>query len=220
MIRYIEVEENGKIMRLSENEIVGLTPIELDDSFNEMTIFDYKCVDGELIELTPEEKEEFYPTEVDEKKEQEATLQKMILASARINFLNQLPDEEAVNIPLCFDSWESDQIGFLYKEGMRREHKAGLWKCKKGHKKQESWYPGADPTLWEELDKEEHEGTLEDPIPVPESVNVSGFTYIVGKYYVENDVKYLCKRDGMEEGEETTLYYKPSELVDIYFVKV
>lgn len=93
MIKYIEVEENGKITRLSENEIIGFTPIKLDDDFDVMKIFDYKYYDGKLVELTSEEKEEFYPIEsVDlEPSEQDiinATLMKEI-ALLKVGALNE-----------------------------------------------------------------------------------------------------------------------------------
>ena len=97
-----------------------------------------------------------------------------------------------------------------------------LWKCAKGHNKNTDYWPGKDPTLFEELDKDEHAGTLEDPIPVPDSVTVSGFTYIYGKYYIWQDVKYLCKRGGVanpEElyGQEIKLNYTPDALIGQYF---
>ena len=59
-----------------------------------------------------------------------------------------------------------------------------------------------DPTLFEQLDKDDHEGTLEDPIPVPESVTTSGFTYIYGKYYSWQDKLYLCKRGGVSKSRK------------------
>lgn len=227
MIRYLEVEENGKINRLSYGDSNGYVEVELEDDFDEMKIFDYKYVEGELAELTPEEKEEFYPTVDGEKSKQEEQLNQMMLASMRVSFLNELPDEQAKDIPLCFDSWDSFSDGYEFKEGKRVEYKGGLWKCKQGHKKQSSWYPGAEPTLWEQLDKDEHAGTLEDPIPVPESVRTSGFTYIYGKYYSEADQKYLFKRGGIPDeqaeamyGQSETLFFPPSALVGSYSVIV
>lgn len=224
MIIYLNVEENGKITRLSENEIIGFTPIELDDGFDEITIFNYKYVDGELVELTPEEKEEYYPTVNEEKSKQEEQLNQMMLASMRNSFLVELPDEQAKDIPYCYTPWSDYADGYEFTENKERvEYNGGLWKCKKTHKKQASWYPGADPTLWEQLDKENHEGTLEDPIPVPESVRTSGFTYIYGKYYSEADQKYLFKRGGIPDeqaeamyGQSETLYFPPSALVGSY----
>lgn len=65
-------------------------------------------------------------------------------------------------------------------------------------------------------------GTLEDPIPVPDSVTTSGFTYVYGKYYIEGETIYLCKRAGVENpeemyGQEETLYYGPAAMVGQYF---
>lgn len=66
---------------------------------------------------------------------------------------------------------------------------------------------------------------MEDPIPVPDSVTTSGFTYVYGKYYEENGIAYICKRGGVENpeemyGQEETLYYAPSALIGQYFEQV
>lgn len=224
MIRYIEVLEKGKINRLSYSNSNGYVEIKLDEDFDEMKIFNFKYVGGTLVKLTSEEKEEFYPTINVEKPKQEEQLNQMMMASARVAFLNELPDEEAKDIPLCFDSWSTFAEGYSFTEGQRVEHEGGLWKCKKAHNKQASWYPGAEPTLWEQLDKENHDGTELDPIPVPDSVTTSGFTYIYGKYYLENGLTYLCKRGGIPDeqaeamyGQSETLYFAPSALVGTYF---
>lgn len=207
MIRYLEVVEKGKINRLSYNEVVNYVPIELDDDFDEMTIFDYKCVDGELVELTPEEKEEFYPTEKDEKAEQEATLEQMMAVSARTSFLIELPDSEAAKIPLCYDPWIVDK---LYKVGDRVECDGKLWKCRKEHTSQENWKPSIDTaSIWEVIDVE-HEGTLEDPIPYDQTMTV-----YQGKYYIEEDIIYKCIRSSGQP-----LYASCASLVGNYFEKV
>lgn len=54
-------KESGKINCLDSVKLPSNIEIEVEDGFDEMTIFDYKCVDEKLVELTPEEKEEFYP---------------------------------------------------------------------------------------------------------------------------------------------------------------
>ena len=69
---YVKFEEGtGKIISSDSVKLSTNTEIEVDDGFDEMTIFNYKVVDNELVELTPEEKDEFYPTQKDEKAEQE-----------------------------------------------------------------------------------------------------------------------------------------------------
>lgn len=172
---------------------------------------------GDWVEWNEEEKKEKYPQTENIKAEQEATLQNMMLANARVSFLVELPDEKAVKIPYCYDSWNQFENGYTFKIDTRLEYNGNLWKVKKEHKKQADWYPGADPTLFIQIDKEQHEGTLEDPIPVPDSVTTSGFEYVKGKYYLEDGLKYKMIRDGMEEGETITLYYPPSQLLTSYF---
>ena len=67
--------------------------------------------------------------------------------------------------------------------------------------------------------------TLEGPIPVPDSVTTSEFTYVYGKHYIEDGIIYFCKRAGVENpeemyGQEETLYYGPSALIGQYFEQV
>lgn len=234
---YTEYEkETGKILSVSNFERDDTTLIEFDDynyldDFGGNGVYDYKIVDEIPMHIEEDEQRELYPfllpTDNTEKTKQEATLNQMMMASACMAFLNELPDEDAINIPLCFDSWDSFLDGYEFKEGKRVEYKGGLWKCKKAHEKQSSWYPGAEPTLWEQLDKDEHAGTQEDPIPVPDSVTTSGFTYIYGKYYSEADQKYLFKRGGIPDeqaeamyGQSETLFFPPSALVGSYSVIV
>lgn len=204
MIRYLEVEKNGKINRLSYGESNGYVKVDLDDGFDEMKIFNYKYVDGELVELTTEEKEEFYKTPEAEKAMQEASLQDMMKASARTSFLVELPDNEAVKIPLCYDSWATDTA---YKVGDRVECDGKLWKCRQAHTSQENWKPSIETaSLWEVIDVE-HAGTLEDPIPYDQTMTVYN-----GKYYLEDGITYKCVRDSGQP-----LYASCASLVGNYF---
>lgn len=130
-------------------------------------------------------------------------------------------DEQALAVKGLYKDWNDDPDGYHYDvdnpEDKRRNYNGGLWNLNKSHDKQASWYPGADPTLWMQI-VEGRDGTYEDPIPVPDSVKTSGFEYEYGKYYLENGVIYLAKREGKEDGEKEKLYYPPSELLDQYFV--
>jgi hypothetical protein len=176
--------------------------------------------DDEVKEVEPTEKEEWFINPqliAQEKANQEAMLQTMMVRAQQVAFLVELPDEEAVKVVYCYDSWDSFSNGYTFKVNTRLEYNGNLWKVKKEHKKQADWYPGADPTLFIQIDKEQHKGTLEDPIPVPDSVTTSGFEYVKGKYYLEDGVKYKMIRDGMEDGETITLYYPPSQLLTSYF---
>lgn len=140
--------------------------------------------------------------------------------------LTYLTDQQALTVKELCKKWEDDPDGYHYSmdnpADQRRQFGDGLWKLQKDHDKQASWYPGADPTLWVQI-VEGHAGTLEDPIPVPDSVITSGFEYVYGKYYSESGTVYLCQRQGIlnpEEmyGQTEKLYFAPSALVGQYFV--
>ena len=140
--------------------------------------------------------------------------------------LTYLTDQQALTVKELCKKWEDDPDGYHYSmdnpADQRRQFGDGLWKLQKDHDKQASWYPGADPTLWVQI-VEGHAGTLEDPIPVPDSVITSGFEYVYGKYYSDSGTVYLCQRQGIlnpEEmyGQTEKLYFAPSTLVGQYFV--
>ena len=135
----------------------------------------------------------------------------------------ELSDVEALQVKNLYNAWEKDVIGYAYSmdnpDDKRRTYDNRLWNLQKDHNKQEDWYPGADPTLWMEV-IEGHEGTLEDPIPVPDSVTTSGFEYEYGKYYAEGEQIYRAKRDGKHDGEKEKLFFAPSALVGSYFEKI
>lgn len=212
---YINVSENGKINSLDSIKLSTNVEINVDNDFDEMTIFDYKCVDGELVELTPEEKEEFYQTEKDEKAEQEATLEQMMAVSTRTSFLIELPDAEAVKIPLCYPSWESYKgkpLTKLNERGKenRIEYQGELWKMRQDIPVVLENQPPSIETasLYERIDVE-HEGTIDDPIPYDQTMTV-----YKDKYYTQNDVMYLCLEDSGQP------LYADCENLPRYFQKV
>lgn len=202
---YVKFEEGtGKIISTDSIKLSTNTGIVVDDDFDEMTIFNYKVVDKELVELTPEEKEEFYPAQKDEKAEQESTLEQMMFASARASFLIELTDTEAAKITLCYDPWEANKA---YKVGDRVECDGKLWKCRQAHTSQENWKPSLETaSLWEVINVE-HAGTLEDPIPYDQTMTVYN-----GKYYEEDGIIYKCVRDSGQP-----LYATCASLVGNYF---
>lgn len=205
MVIFVNYEvRSGKIISTDSIKLSTNTGIVVDDDFDEMTIFNYKVVDNELVELTPEEKEEFYPTQKDEKAEQEATLEQMMFASARASFLIELKDIEAAKIPLCYDAWATDKA---YKVGDRVEWDGKLWKCRQAHTSQENWKPSINTaSLWEVINVE-NAGTLEDPIPYDQTMTVYN-----GKYYLEEGIIYKCVRDSGQP-----LYATCASLVGNYF---
>lgn len=134
--------------------------------------------------------------------------------------ISYLSDEQAVAVKDLYP--EYDPNGKSYKTGDRDNKNGILYKCLQDHISQAGWEPGNAPSLWVALNSGEHEGTKEDPIPVPDTVTTAGFEYKYGKYYSENDTTYLCKRGGVDNpeemyGQKEILYYGPSALVGQYF---
>lgn len=203
MIIFIR-KEDSKILSVESFKFSDCIEIEVDDDFNVMDIFNYKVVEGKLVELTPEEKEEFYQTKETEKAMQEASLQAMMAASARASFLDKLDDTEAAKIPLCYDSWTT---GKAYKVGDRVKWDGKLWKCRQAHTSQENWKPSIETaSLWEVINVE-NAGTLDDPIPYDQTMTVYN-----GKYYLEEGIIYKCIRDSGQP-----LYATCASLVGNYF---
>ena len=137
-----------------------------------------------------------------------------------------LTDEQAVQVKTLYDTF--DPNGKSYAVGDRVIYNGYLYKCLQAHTSQADWLPGVAPSLWVALEfvpeegEESPAGTLEDPIPVPETVMTSGMEYEYGKYYSENGVTYLCKRGGVVDpesmyGQKETLYFAPSALIGQYF---
>ena len=124
---------------------------------------------------------------------------KAVVDQAKIASLTNT-DAQAVEVKGLYADWEDDPDGYAYdvqnQKDKRRNFGGFLWNLNKNHQKQKDRFPGAEPTLWTQL-VEGYEGSYSDPIPVPDSVNVSGFEYEYGKYYIENELVYLCKRGGV-----------------------
>lgn len=120
-------------------------------------------------------------------------------------------DADAYIMRYLYDPWEADTE---YVIGDRRLYKDDLYKCKQDHTSQAQYTPDLIPAIWDILGAEE-QGTIDNPVIVPETV--SSMIYVKGKYYLEGATLYLMNREGMSDGEEISLTYKPSQLVGQYF---
>ena len=122
-----------------------------------------------------------------------------------------LTSEQAATVTYLFKAWKAtDNSGAAihYEVSDRRRYNDVVYECRQAHDAQSHQTPDIVPALWLRLDVE-HAGTLEDPIPY-----ATGMEIFNGKYYIENEILYLCDRDS-----GTALYNNLSELVNIY-VKV
>ena len=130
------------------------------------------------------------------------------------------PDQAAARAPEFYPAFQ-DVVDTYQKKGARVRYtvndKPVLYKltCEDqttdGTLIIETWNPVDASSIWTAIDIE-HEGTLEDPIPA-----VAGMEYVYGKYYIEGETVYICKRIGEAEGGTIVLQFLPSQLLGQYF---
>lgn len=118
-------------------------------------------------------------------------------------------DQEALELQILYKSWDQ-QIGKQLNVGEYVQHEGKLYRVLQAHTAQSTWAPGnGTESLFVVIDKE-HAGTLDDPIPY--NGNMELFN---GKYYIQNEVVYLCTRDS-----GTPLYHALSSLLGVYVEEV
>lgn len=66
--------------------------------------------------------------------------------------VQQLPDEEAMEVPSLFDEWKPE---ITVVAGERRYFAKELYKCVQGHTTQSDWTPDITPALWTKVSVEE-----------------------------------------------------------------
>jgi hypothetical protein len=124
-----------------------------------------------------------------------------MLITAQINTLS-VDDATAVRMTAFYPEWAKDTA---YTIGYKVRYLGKLYKVIQAHTSQETWTPDITASLYERID-EVHDGTKYDPIPYE-----GNMALVSGKYYIENNVTYLCNRDTVNP-----VYNKLSELVGIY----
>lgn len=97
-----------------------------------------------------------------------------------------LGDDEAILIKNIYPEWE---VGVEYTARKKVMRNGTLYRCLQAHTSQADWTPDVVPSLWTAID-EEHKGTVNDPIPY-----VNGMELYAGKYYEQYGVVYYCNRD-------------------------
>lgn len=134
----------------------------------------------------------------------QADITKLMLMT--INTMS-LDDQQSLEVKSLYPTWESF-IGKQLEKDMKVQYDGKLFKVVQTHTAQQDWYPSiSTASLFTEI-VEDHAGTLEDPIPYPADGNMIIYN---GKYYIENDIIYLCIRDSQQP-----LYTALSTVVDNY----
>lgn len=209
MIAYIEIDKNNKIITSSISKSRNLMKVEVNEElFYSGKILNCYYLDGEII-FNEDDYNDLQNQFIEQKKisEAKARLEQIMFN----NTLLSLDDKTAKEVRYLYDKWEPDKD---YITGDRKRYDDNLYKCKQDHKSQAQFTPDLIPSLWDII-ADEQQGTIDDPIIVPNII--SSMVYIKGKYYLEDSVLYLMNREGMADGEEISLTFKPSQLVGHYF---
>lgn len=98
-----------------------------------------------------------------------------------------LSDTDALEAVELFDEWKPDTD---YSIGDRRRYEGVLYKCRQAHTSQEIYPPNIVPALWEVVAPEGKGDSPDNPIEYDQSMVLEQ-----GKFYIENDVVYICIRD-------------------------
>lgn len=111
-------------------------------------------------------------------------LREMIVKSSA-----SLSDTDALQAVELFDEWKADTD---YTIGNRRRYEGTLYKCRQSHTSQEHYPPDITPALWEAVAEPGQGDTPDNPIPYDMSMAI-----VKDKYYIDNDVEYICIRDSI-----------------------
>ena len=127
------------------------------------------------------------------------------LIEQQINTL-AVDDNTALRMKSYYPEWAE---GTAYAVGYKVQYNGKLWRVRQAHTSQADWTPEAVASLWEQIN-ETHDGTIYDAIPYE-----GNMALVSGKYYVQNDVIYLCNRDTVNP-----VYNALSELAGLYVVEI
>lgn len=134
----------------------------------------------------------------------QADIVKLMLMT--INTLS-LDDQQSLEVKSLYPTWESF-IGQTVERDVKLQYNDKLFKVVKQHLVQQQYPPSIDTASLYTRIVEDRAGTLEDPIPYPADGNMIIYN---GKYYIENEIVYLCIRDS-----GIPLYAALSTVVDNY----
>ena len=110
------------------------------------------------------------------------------LRALLIKAAESLSDTDALQAVEFFAVWSGDSVD--YAVGDRVSYNGTLYKSRQAHTSQSIYPPNLVPALWEVVAPEGKGDSPDNPIEYDQSMAIEE-----GKFYIENDVIYLCIRD-------------------------
>lgn len=201
---YIANKMLGYYSAYQRNISNQLTAIGKAESIDALTAFDFRAGYPKPGNMTTEE----VRTAISNQK---PTLQDQAVSFARMTINTvELSDGDALAVKDLHPSWESF-IGKEMKKGTRSVYGDKLFRARQDISVVLENQPLSIDTaaLYEEIN-EENAGTLDDPIPYNNNMEL-----FAGKYYSQNGTVYRCTRDTGQ-----AVYQDLADLVGIYVEKV
>ena len=130
---------------------------------------------------------------------------KAVLKLAVEQAKNIKDDQKALEVKVLYEQWEN-QIGKNLAVGEYIQYDGKLYRVLQAHVAQPNWIPGVGTESLFIVIEKKCEGTINDPIPFVQNMELFN-----GKYYIQNDVLYLCNRDSV-----IPMYHDLSALVGMY----
>ena len=117
-----------------------------------------------------------------------------------------LTDEESLQVIDWFPVWEAN---VELKTGEKISYNSKLYEILQDHTSQDGWEPSINTaSLFKEVAINDTFGTKDNPIEYNNNMALES-----GKYYIQNNIKYLCTRD-----TGTAVYNDLAALIDIYVI--
>lgn len=126
-----------------------------------------------------------------------AKIKAMQILTARItkeiNTMN-LSNTEALSVKEFNPVWNENSLSI--NKGDKYQHNGKLYEADQAHTSEANFSPDRMSSIWHVV-VEDHDGTLEDPIPYNEELNPlwQGMILEEGKYYTQSGTVYKCTRD-------------------------